>query len=155
MTDYPLTTTYARVPAMSVDAVDKVRKLETLARTLPQLEFVTEHLIHGGMYIRSVSLPAGALITGALIKLATTLILQGEMVVYLDQETVHLYGWNVLPASAGRKQAFVAVTDIHMAMMFPTTATTVEECEKQFTDEATLLPPLSAVDRHKIVITGE
>lgn len=155
MTETLPVTTYSRVPVMSDTAIANVRKLETLARTLPQLEFVTEHWLHGGMYVRSVYLPAGALITGALIKIPTILVLQGEMMVYLDEEAVHIYGYHVLPASAGRKQAFVAITDINMTMMFPCDAESVAEAEAMFTDEGTLLPPLSLVNRHKIVITGE
>ena len=42
-----------------------------------------------------------------------------------------------------------------MSMMFPTTATTVDEAQKQFTDEHELLVPLSKVDEHQILITGE
>jgi hypothetical protein len=40
-------------------------------------------------------------------------------------------------------------------MMFATTAKTVEEAEKEFTDEFDLLVPLSEADRHLILVTGE
>lgn len=148
-------TTYSRIPTMGLDAIEKVRALETEARKLPQLAFVTEHLIHKKVYLRTIHLPAGALATGALIKIATTLIIYGEVMVYIDEEAKHFYGYNVLPCSAGRKVAVLAITDIHMTMLFPTEATDVAECEAEFTDEVSLLPPLSNTESHKIVITGE
>jgi hypothetical protein len=149
-------TSYSRIATMGDSAIGKVRELETKARELPQLAFVTEHLIHAGMYTRTVHLPAGAFITSALIKIATVLIVSGEIMVYVgEDEPLHLYGYNVLPGSAGRKIACLAITDIHMSMMFPTTATDAAECEAQFTDEVSLLPPLSDARSHKIVTTGE
>lgn len=149
-------TTYSRITTMGDPSIEKVRELETEARKLPQLVFVTEHLLHGGNYLRTLHLPAGALVTGALIKITTSLILYGEMMVYVGEDTPrHFYGYNVLPCSAGRKVAVFAITDIHLTMLFPTKAATAAEAEAEFTDEVALLVPLSMVDRHKIVITGE
>lgn len=149
-------TTYSRISTMGDTSIEKVRELETKARELPQLVFVTEHLIHKGVYLRTLHLPAGALVTGALIKIATTLILYGEMMVYVgEDEPLHFYGYNVLPCNAGRKVAVLAITDIHLTMLFPTKVTTVAEAEAEFTDEVALLTPLSDTKRHKIVITGE
>lgn len=127
------------IPSMSKAAIDKVREMETLAFKMPQVQLDTTHVLHGGMYARTVRLPAGVMITGALIKVASTLIIQGDVLVYTGDETRLLEGYNVLPAEAMRKQAFVAKTEAHLTMIFPTNAQTIEDAENEFTDEAGLL----------------
>lgn len=121
---------------MSEDAISKVRALEAALLTQPQAYVETLHVLHAGMYARTVALPAGMVVTGALIKVATLLIVVGEVTVFIGNETRELSGVNVLPASAGRKQAFVAHSDAWLTMIFPTDAATVEAAEEQFTDEA-------------------
>jgi hypothetical protein len=101
-----------------------------------------------------VRVPAGVVITGALIKVATLLVAHGAAIVYVGDEPLHLSGHTVLPASAGRKQAFVALSDVHLTMIFPTNARTVAEAEAQFTDEPELLASRRD-DRNRIVVTGE
>ena len=99
----------------------------------------TSHTLHGGMYARTVLVPAGVVITGALIKVATTLILSGSVKMYSGDEMVELTGYNVIAAAAGRKSAFLAVTDTHLTMVFPTSAATVAEAEAEFTDQCDVL----------------
>jgi len=86
-----------------------------------------------------VMVPAGVLITGVLIKIATLLIVQGDALVYIGGEPTRLNGYNVVPAAAGRKQAFIAESDVYLTMIFPTDALDVDEAERQFTDEVELL----------------
>lgn len=142
-----------RLPAMAPEALDKVRAVEAMAREAEQLPLVTQHLIHAGMYARTIHLHEGTMITGVLIKIATTLIVTGEVRVYTGDEILHMTGHTVLACSAGRKTAFVALSDVSMTMLFPTTAKTVEEAERQFTDEYELL--VSHQNHNDITITGE
>lgn len=145
-----------RITAMSLAAIDTVRRLEGLASERPQVQITTEHVIHGGMYSRTVRIPAGVMITGALVKLATLLIVQGDALAYIgDDEPMRLQGYTVLPASANRKQAFVALTDTHLTMIFPTYAKTVEEAESLFTDEIDILLSRRDVGSNHTVVTGE
>lgn len=143
------------IPAMSERAIGNVRQLETAARALQQVSIVTEHVIHGGMYARTVMVPAGTMITGALVKIPTMLIVHGDCVVYIGSGPMELTGYNVLPASAGRKQAFVARTDTWLTMIFPTSAAGVEVAEHQFTDEVELLSSHRDAEINRIIITGE
>lgn len=124
---------------MSPQSIDKVRQLEGIVREAPQVPIDTLHTIHAGMYARTVFIPAGALITGVLIKIATLLIVAGDALVYVDGGPMELRGYNVVPASAGRKQAFLAQTDLYLTMIFPSDACDVEEAERQFTDEVNSL----------------
>lgn len=121
-------------------AIDRVRHIEAKARALPQVALTTDHVIHGGMYARTIRLVAGSMITGALVKRATLLIVAGEVSIYVGtDEPLHVAGYAVLPAAAGRKQAIVATADTHLTMLFPTQARTVRDAEHEFTDEADIL----------------
>jgi hypothetical protein len=124
---------------LTPDALDTVRRLEKVAREQPQTPIETQHVFHAGMYARTVMIPAGHMITGALIKIPTILIVSGEAILYGSEGAVRSDGYRVFSASAGRKQAMVALTDTYLTMLFPTQAKTVDEAECAFTDETDLL----------------
>lgn len=123
------------IAPMGPVALDRVRRLEALAMALPQVAIGTEHVFHAGVYARTIKVPAGVMITGVLIKIPTLLIVQGDAIVHVEDGPLELHGYNVVPASAGRKQAFVALTDTHLTMIFATEAGDVDAAERQFTDE--------------------
>ena len=150
-----LTVSEKRIATMSESAIEKVRTFESLMAERPQEEIGTEHVIHGGMYARTILIPAGVAITGAEIKLATVLVLQGDALAYTDDGAIELHGYNVIPASAGRKQAFVALTDTWLTMIFPTSAQSIEQAEDEFTVEAHMLLTRRGIGKQTIVITGE
>lgn len=144
------------IGSMSVSAIDQVRRLEGLAMQLPQVAIETGHVLHAGLYARTVRVPAGVVITGALVKIATLLVIDGDVLVHVDDgPPLRLQGHHVLPARAGRKQAFFAQADTHITMIFATAATTVAEAEAEFTDEADLLVSRRNVGSNHIIITGE
>lgn len=144
-----------RIPSMNDAAIAKVRELEALNLQKPQIPIYTQHHIHYGMYSRTVFVPAGTLITGVLIKIPTLVTVQGEALIYIGEDRpFSTMGYHVMAASAGRRQAFYAVTDIVIQMVFPTKATMVEEAEREFTDEYDLLA--SHRDQlGSVTITGE
>ena len=61
--------------------------------------------------------------------------MHGDALVHVESGPLELHGYNVVPASAGRKQAFVALTDTHLTMIFATDARDVDAAEREFTDE--------------------
>lgn len=123
-------------PPMPPSVVAAVYRLEEEAMKMPQVEIHTEHAFHAGMYARTIKIPAGVALTGALIKIPTILIVAGDVLVYTAEGTVRWTGYHVMLGPEGRKQAFVAIQDTFLTMLFPTEATTVEEAEAAFTDEA-------------------
>jgi len=125
--------------AMSNSKIDLVRALEAEAMAMPQEQLSTNHTFHAGTYARTVFLPAGMMITGALIKIPTTVITSGSLIAYTEEGAVELEGYRVMKAEANRKQIFVAKADSFITMVFATSATTVEEAEREFTDEYGLL----------------
>jgi len=143
----------AALPQMSDAAVAAVRRVESAMRAVGQVHLDTDHLIHGGMYARTIRIPPRVALAGVLITRATTVILSGDATVFTGSESVHLTGYHVLPASAGRKQVFVSHAETYLTMLFPTRARTVEEAETEFTDEPGALQARAAGD--SITITGE
>lgn len=155
-TDYlSLGKALAELPAiapMTPEQVARVREVEDyMLATQPQFALKMHHVLHAGLYARTCHLPANCVMTGALIKLATLMIIEGNALIWLGEEGREVKGYTVLTASAGRKQAFRAITDTKITMIFPTQAKTVAEAEREFTDEWERLAPGEA----ETVITGE
>lgn len=143
----------ATIPAMSDEAIAKAREFEEILKQAPQLTFETQHVIHAGMYARTMRLPAGHALVGALLKVPTILIVNGDCVGYIGDEIVQLTGHCVLAASAKRKQVFVANTDTWLTMLLNTDLTDVELIENYFTDESDALASRQAHNSNKFIIT--
>ena len=150
-----MTVSQNRIPAMSDEAVDMVYGLEVYTSKMPQIRIDTEHVLHAGVYARTITIPAGTLLTGVLIKCATLLIVNGDVCVYIDGQPHHMAGYNVLAASAHRKQAFVAITDTQLTMIFASDADNIAAAEEEFTDEPHILMSRVEGAVNTITITGE
>jgi len=142
------------LPKLTADQINRISDFEKLSLEQPQVDIPTHHMLHAGMYARSIVLRAGVILTGALIKIATILIIDGHLKACIGDDVIEFEGYHVLPGSAGRKQVFYAITDTNMAMLFPTKAKTVEEAEREFTDDAERLMSRNSKNNH-IIITGE
>lgn len=143
------------LPATPPAAMVQVRELEAWVRELPQIQIHTDHVIHAGMYARTIRIPANVILTGAEISCATLLIVSGHVAVTIGDATRELCGYHVLPASAGRKQAFLALADTDLTMLFPTDARDVETAEGQFTNEPEALMSRRQDAINTIIITGD
>ena len=124
------------IPPMTPAAIMRVRNLEDMQLALnPRGNLPIQHDLHAGMYARTVMVPKGLQITGALIKIPTILVVSGDCFVTLGDDVRRIRGYMVLRAAAGRKQAFSARADTYLTMIFPTMAQTVDAAERAFTDE--------------------
>lgn len=126
---------YPTLPAMTDDQIDLVCRAEEALHDAPQTEITTNHLFHAGMYARTMRLPAGNVLVGALVKVPTVVFFSGEADVFIGDQTIRLSGFHVIPADAMRKQMFLAHTDCDITAIFPTDAKTVEAAEAQATDK--------------------
>ena len=131
--------------------INRVYELEKLSMLLPQVGIATDHLIHAGMYARTIVIPKDVILTGALIKVATILIINGDVNVNGTRFT----GYNVLAANKNRKQAFHALEDTSLTMIFRTDVDNVADAEEEFTEEASLLISRKDDSINHILITGE
>lgn len=142
------------LPPTTPAALAKVCELEKRVLEAPQIDIFTQHVIHAGVYSRTICIPAGTVLTGALIKIPTTLVVCGRASVLLgDDQEVMVEGYHVFAASAGRKQAYIAHADTFVTMSFKTNAKSVHEAEAEFTDDHERL--MSRVGINEIVITGD
>lgn len=145
----------SRIPPSSESALSKAFLLQEHLLKLPQEDITTHHVLHGGAYVRTIKIRKNIVLTGALIKVPTTLIVDGDVSVYLDDEAKRLTGFHVLAASAHRKQAFIAHEDTMLTMIFATDAKNIEQAEAQFTDEHESLLSRHPHSINEIIITGE
>jgi hypothetical protein len=124
------------ITSMTEVEIDKVRQLENELLKMPQVKIATQHIIHAGMYARTIIVPKGVVLTGALMKIPTLLIIQGDFLLFAGDKTITLNGYHIFTGAAMRKQAGVALSDTFVTMIFPTKVKTVKEAEEEFTDEA-------------------
>ena len=144
----------AMLPASTPACLAVAERIGQVVRAAPQVEIPTHHVLHAGVYSRTICIPAGVVLMGALIKIPTTLIVCGHASVLLgDGEEAAVSGYQVLAASAGRKQVYIAHADTYVTMSFRTQARTIEEAEREFTDEADQL--MSRAGENTVVITGD
>lgn len=139
---------------MSGELLASLKETQNKLLNLPQIEIQTEHVIHGGMYTRTIRLGPGVVLMGALIKIPTMLIVSGRTKVFTGESWIELDGYHVIPARAGRKQIFVTQEDTNITMMFRTDAKTVGQAEEEFTDEAEALMSKQG-DKDTVTVTGD
>ena len=145
----------AKINPMGETSITLVKEAEVALMAMPQINLPTYHTIHGGIYTRTVLLKKHEALTGAYIVIPTTLIIQGVALVYIGDSSLTLTGYNIIPASKNRKQLIIALEDTYITMVMKTEATTVEEAELEFTNEAHLLMSRHEDAVNTIIITGE
>lgn len=142
------------LPATAPHILSKIVEAEQKIGQAEQISVQTEHILHGGMYSRTVRLAPSVIIVGALLKVPSMLVVQGTCHMLAGEKWYELSGYTVMPASAGRKQVFITETETSLTMIFPTNARTVEQAESEFTDEGEKL--MSRRSEHDLInITGE
>lgn len=143
----------AMVPATTAEALETIAGVESKMRAMPQIELCTEHILHAGMYARTVRMAARVAVVTVFIKVPTMLILNGSCRLYAGDSWRDFEGYNVLPASAGRKIICITATPTEATMLFPTRAKTVEEAEREFTSDPEMLLSRQSVN-DLVMITG-
>lgn len=142
------------LPQSTARGIEFVSRVEEIALSVPQVEITTYHVIHAGIYSRTICIPKGVVLTGALIKVPTTLVINGRAWLLVgDAKEVLFCGYRVFAAAAGRKVGYIAEEDTWVTMSFKTNTKTVEEAENEFSDEADRL--FSRRWKNETVITGD
>lgn len=143
------------IPAMANDELLMVELAQNECLELVQTPIHTEHLIHAGMYARTITMPPKTVLVGTLIKIPTTVIMVGTARVWIGKEWVRVEGYAVLPASAHRKQMFISESAFIITMIFPTDARSIEAAEAKFTSEVDLLLSRRQPELNMVRITEE
>jgi hypothetical protein len=151
---HPISQKYRELAATPETTLKKLQTVQNLMLAGEQVPIPTDHVLHAGMYVRTITMPPGTVLMGALVKIPTVVTVVGSAKVYVGDGWTEVGGVTVLPARAGRKQIFVSLTHLVVSMAFPTQAKTIEEAEKAFTDEHQLLLSHTQ-DMNTVRITGE
>ena len=106
---------------------DSVVELEALISQAPQTQLVTEHALENGMYSRTIFIPAGCVLTGALHKTDHLNVVVGDILVTTDDGVKRITGHKVLQTKAGQKRAGFA--------LMPTIWTTICRTEYKSLDD--------------------
>jgi len=114
---------------------EQVKALENQMRDLPQTDLGTTHLIHAGMYARTIFIPKDTVLTGALTNCDNICIIHGDITVTTSSGNKRFTGFNVIPADSGFKRAGVSHEDTYWTTVFQTDSTVLEDIEKEVTDE--------------------
>ena len=156
----PKPTPPAIIPAPSPAVLDALTRLQEFCLSLPpkdfpQIPLVTEHLLHGGMYARTVRREFDSVTIGSLINKATILIVNGSCSMLIEDRRVDLEGYNVLAGLPGRKSMSVAHGPVEMTMICPTSAKTVEEAENEIIAESDQLLSRRNDNRNLVTIIDQ
>ena len=149
-----LTIPSAYLPATTPEMLTALAEYESRVIGQEPVEVPTEHVLHAGMYARTITIPREMVLTGVVIKRATLGIVVGAAAVLVGEEWLRLEGYNVVPGAAGRKAVFVSYSPVIITTVFPTEAKTVEEAEAELTDDADRLLSRRQ-NANKVVITEE
>lgn len=112
-----------------------LKELENQLIKLDQVEIPTEHQFMGGIYLRSISVPAGTLIIGKRHRHETcNMLLSGVMSIYIgeDQPNKMLKGPCIFRSDPGSKKMGYAHTDCVFMNLHPTSETDLDKIESEF-----------------------
>lgn len=111
--------------------------LEALSRE--QVHIPIDHFLWAGTYVRTCYIKKDEVVVGAFVKIPTVVIVSGCCKVVVGSKCETIKGYQVLKGYQGRRQAFRALEDTTVTMMFATKAKTLLEAEQEMTDEWELL----------------
>lgn len=120
-------------------SVERVRELEALMLTLPQVPIETQTLTHGRVSARAVLIPAGSVLTGALTNLDNVCIILGDITVTTDAGPRRITGFGMLPANRGAKRVGEAHADTWWITVHHTDLTDQHAIEDEMTNESASL----------------
>lgn len=118
---------------------DAVTALEREVLALPQTDLRTEHALMGKVYARTITVPAGTVLTGALHKKDHINIVEGDITVTTDEGPRRITGYHVFTVKAGSKRAGFAHSDTKWTTVCHTELTDIEAIEDEMTDDSARL----------------
>lgn len=116
-----------------------IEQLEQAILAGPQVDLRTQQDLSGGVYARTIYIPAGTVLTGATHKKDHVNIVIGDITVTTDEGPVRLTGHHVLPTKAGSKRAGIAHQDTVWTTLCATELTDFEAIEDELVEESARL----------------
>lgn len=109
-------------------------KYDTLTNELlklPQVDLETTHVISGGLYARTIRIPAGVVLTGAIHNKDHIDIMQGDVTVTTHEGTKRLTGHHVFETKAGLGRAGFAHSETLWTTICSTELTNLQDIEDE------------------------
>lgn len=141
--------------AMTNKDIEIAQSVEDEISVYEEYALETHHNMHGGIYSRTMMLKKGDIVSGVIIKVPTTMVVSGHVKILLGSEVMELKGYNVLSASANRKQVVTALEDTYISMILKSDAQKQWDAEDDFTDEGDKLMSRQSYSINKINVSGE
>lgn len=130
--------------------LDAVCRLEQAILQGPQIDLRTEHVLSGGVYARTIFIPAGTALTGATHKKDHVNVVCGDISVTTDEGVKRITGYHVLPSKAGIKRAGIAHADTVWTTLCKTDLTDIEDIEDELVEEsARLQTRIQAIEKEQ------
>lgn len=126
-------------------ARQQVERLEAIAQGMPQVPIKTEHALSGGMYARTITIPAGTMLTGAAHKTDHLCVCMGDIEVLTDEGPRRLTGLHVLTTAAGMKRAGYAHAETRWTTICRTDLTDLAKIEDELVECPEMLQARSAL----------
>jgi len=102
---------------------------------MPQVEPVTEHIFHGGMYCRQVFREAGMLVVGKVHKKEHFyMIVMGTVAITTDDGTIEASAPYLFCSKPGTQRAVLSLTDTLTMTIHRADSVTVEDAEDELVE---------------------
>lgn len=129
----------------------KVVALESVMRSMPQVDVETNHHFADGMYARCLFMAAGTVVVGKRHKREHLFVItKGRMQVVIGDEVKHLAAGDVLVSAPGTKRALHAIEDSICMTVHRTDKKNIRKIEKELIhDDGTAL--FDALNKQKVL----
>lgn len=104
-----------------------------------QVQIKIDQDLLGSFYARHCLVPKDVVIVGALLKVPTVVIIDGDCIVYDGQKTKRITGYKILAGQAYRQSVFRAIEPTHITMIAMVKSSNVDDVQKEITDQHLLL----------------
>jgi len=115
---------------------EKIDQYESILGEMQQVDLNTTHSVSGGVYSRTIFIPAGVSLVGATHNKDHINIMCGDITVTTDTGMKRLTGYNVFATKAGMRRVGYAHTDTYWTSVIHTTETDIIKIEEDITPDS-------------------
>lgn len=120
---------------LALDDQGALAQLEAIVGSVDQIEAPLNHYFSGGVYIRELTIPKGAVIVGKRHRHETcNILLKGEMLLFsgIGKDPVRIKGPMIFTSAPYTKKAGLAIEETIFLNIHPTSETDLEKIEDFF-----------------------
>lgn len=119
-------------------------------KKLPQVNIEAKHVFVNGMCTRTIMIPKGTTLIGAIHLTDHVNIMCGDITIYSEMGQHRLTGYHVIPSESGTKRMGFAHEDTCWTTILKTDLTSAQEVEKLLTAEDYNDERVISLDKRKI-----